>query len=506
VSDEEVDAGGRHERPRGRLVMLVDNKVEGDSRVQKAAHSAGEAGWDVTVLGKSPDGRPRSWPIGRATVRLVPVAPVLDRRRHEFRRRWLLAPFAYPPTGIADNRAAAMRAWQHDLRARRAQTGRAHRGESFAAGLTERWVALRALGLRGGRKLRRPLSLPGDRAYTWFWLAARGDRAWRRLEPGLWDYELAYADAIDALDPDLIHAHDFRMLGVGARATVRARARGRSTKLVWDAHEYVPGLQPWRDNRRWLPAHMAYEKEYAPYADAAVTVSAELADLLVARHHLAERPAIVLNAPEVGDRSGGDGPVPDLRALCGVAADDPLLVYSGVMAPKRGVGIMVEALPRLPDVHVALVVPDVDATYVRQLVARASDFGAAGRIHVLPYVAYWQVSTFLAAADAGVIPIHHYPNHEIALITKFFEYAHARLPIVVSDVRAMSETVTRTGQGEVFVAEDIDDYVRAVRAVLADPDRYRKAYEAPGLLDSWTWPAQARVLDEVYTSLHPGPQ
>lgn len=34
-----------------RVVMLVDNAVEGDSRVQKAARSAADAGWDVTLIG-----------------------------------------------------------------------------------------------------------------------------------------------------------------------------------------------------------------------------------------------------------------------------------------------------------------------------------------------------------------------------------------------------------------------------------------------------------------------
>jgi glycosyltransferase involved in cell wall biosynthesis len=123
------------------------------------------------------------------------------------------------------------------------------------------------------------------------------------------------------------------------------------------------------------------------------------------------------------------------------------------------------------------------------------------RVHLLPYVPHWQVSAFLSPADAGLIPIHHQPNHEIALITKFFEYSHARLPIVVSDVRTMAETVTATGQGEVFAAEDVDGFIRAVQAVLGDPKRYRSAYDAPGMLDGWTWEAQVDILDGVYSRL-----
>jgi glycosyltransferase involved in cell wall biosynthesis len=149
-------------------------------------------------------------------------------------------------------------------------------------------------------------------------------------------------------------------------------------------------------------------------------------------------------------------------------------------------------------VHVALVTNKQTSRYVNGLRRRADELGVLDRLHLVPYVPHWQVVPMLSSATAGVIPIQHWPNHEVALITKFFEYSHARLPMVVSDVRTMSATVRATGQGEVFKAEDLADYIRAVRAVLGDPERYRSAYDKPGLLDGWTWAAQAEVLTSVY--------
>ncbi|HET7356806.1 MAG TPA: hypothetical protein VFJ09_09040, partial [Nocardioidaceae bacterium] len=65
-----------------------------------------------------------------------------------------------------------------------------------------------------------------------------------------------------------------------------------------------------------------------------------------------------------------------------------------------------------------------------------------------------------------------------------------------------AETTRMLGQGEVFRAGDVDDYLRAVRAVLADLPRYRKAYdERADLLAEWMWEPQADVLDSVYTRL-----
>lgn len=174
------------------------------------------------------------------------------------------------------------------------------------------------------------------------------------------------------------------------------------------------------------------------------------------------------------------------------------MVYSGAVSPARGLDVMIEAMPRLPDVLCALVVNKPESDYMKQVLGRARELGVLDRVRVLPYVPFDEVVPFLSTADVGVIPIHHWPNHEIQLITKYFEYAHARLPMVVSDVRVMAETARAAGHGEVFAAGDVDSFVSAVTAVLADPARYRDSYDE-ALLQTWTWEAQAKVLDGVYT-------
>nr|WP_036343473.1 glycosyltransferase family 4 protein [Micromonospora purpureochromogenes] len=478
-----------------RVVMLVDNAVEGDSRVQKAARSAADAGWHVTLIGCAHVDAERRWRLGDAEVHVLPLAAARA------------TPPATAPAGGPGPEGAGVSAVSASGRDAGPRDGSGLRGVS---GLRARLVARGGLPLRAARLARRPV----EHAEVRYWQARLRDGAWRRLEPGLWDYERVAGPVVDDLRPDLIHAHDFRMLGVAARAVDRARAAGRDVKLVWDAHEWLPGARPRRDNARWLPAHLGYVREYVGHADAVVTVSDTLADLLVRDHALPERPTVVLNAPVTAapeptvhpERAAPaptvSEPAPDLRKQCGLPPGTPLLVYSGAMAVQRGVDTVVEALPLLPGVHLALVVADPAAAYVRQVVARAARHGVGDRVHVLPYVPHRQLVAFLATADVGLIPLHHWPNHEIALITKFFEYAHARLPIVVSDVRTMAETVRATGQGEVFRARDAADLARAVRAVLADPARYRAAYEGPDSpLPGWTWEAQAERLDALYRRL-----
>ncbi|NYD47494.1 glycosyltransferase involved in cell wall biosynthesis [Actinomadura luteofluorescens] len=507
IEDETVPGGPS----RGRVVMLVDNDVVRDSRVQKAAQSMADSGWEVHLLGSARGKRRRSWRIGGARVRLLPVQHVLLRDRHGVLRATLRRPLAYGHPKVADYRRRLVQSRRADLAAARLDRnsrGPARKvwllGRRVTAKFQSRWVALRVRQTESLAAARLDPRSPVERLTIGFWLKVLGDRAWRVLNRNLWDWDSAYGKVIDRLEPDIVHANDFRMLGVAARSVRRARAKGRKVKLVWDAHEFLPGIRPWGSDPRWHPAMCAYEREYAGDADAVVTVSEALADRLVERHGLRGRPTVVLNAPITGGEPSTSDPVPDMREMCGVGPDTPIAVYSGAAAPQRGLDIMIEALPRLPGLHVALVVSSAGSEYVRGLVARAAELGAADRVHTLPYVPFDQVVPFLATADVGVIPIHHWPNHEIALITKFFEYSHARLPIVVSDVEAMGDMAKATGQGEVFRAEDLDDYVRAVEAVLADPRRYRAVYDdRPELLHEWTWEAQAEILDGVYSKLLP---
>ncbi|MFI6226582.1 glycosyltransferase family 4 protein [Micromonospora echinospora] len=509
---------------RGRVVMLVDNGVHGDSRVQKAARSVAEAGWEVILVGiRRGAATEDSWRIGDAEVRLIGVSRRIP-HPVTHRRALLRRPLAYRPGPDGRRKIQRLKARRDDLDLRLSEIKVARR-EGTLSRLSElgrkgllavpyfknkamfQWVKFRNAELKRLQERQQDPRSRIDNLALRFWQTTMGDRAWRRLDPELWDYELAFAPVLDELKPDLIHAHDFRMLGVGARATMRARAAGRDVKLVWDAHEFVPGIIGRPKNLRWLPAQIAYVREHAPYADAVMTVSPTLADLLRKMHDLPEQPSVVLNAPpRTLTPEQRALPVPDLRALCGIDAATPLLVYCGGINPSRGVDIMIRALTELPDAHVALVSlhPNGKVPTMIELEDLAAQLGVADRVHLLPYVPHWQVPQFLAAADAGVIPIHHKPNHEIALITKFFEYSHARLPMVVSDVQTMADTTRATGQGEVFVADDLTDYLRAVRTVLADPERYRKAYDQPGLLEGWTWEAQAQVMEDVYRRLLPG--
>ena len=488
--------------------MITDNRVEGDSRVQKVASSTAAHGYDVLLIGPSQDGQTHTYEFAGSTVQLVPVPGTNLAKSYQQPGRSLRWPFAYPSKERERVKTKALRdrTSSTNTRAARVKAGRiAGNRDIFgriqihclrfagriAAAVHVRRVRQLARAIDHRKSERSPLDRLRARTIRRF----AGASAWRRLDPTLVDFDSAFAELVFLAKPDLIHAHDFRMVGIGVRAAERLRAEGHACQIVYDAHEFMPGVRP--RNLSWQLGNIQHERRYAPRADAVITVSDTLAEMLQDALGLLARPAVVLNAPPM--KSAVEVPQGGIRRSIGVATDVPLIAYIGSPAPQRGLMTIVEALALMPETHAALVLPPATPHAV-PLLDRAAELGVSDRLHILPYVPQESVVAFISSADVGVIPIHHDLNHEISLITKYFDYAHAGLPVVVSDVRTMASTTRELGNGEVFTAGNAVAFATAVETVLANPAPYLTAY-TPELLERWSWESQERVLIDLYRNL-----
>ncbi|MGW7682296.1 glycosyltransferase family 4 protein [Kribbella sp. NPDC054772] len=372
-------------------------------------------------------------------------------------------------------------------RAARWRSLRLHRAvlqaRMYFARRAERTVDLNDLGI--GKRRQRLLAL-----YRYL-PSAR----WRRVMPELVDQELTLGPLLDRLLIEVIHVHDVFMLGIAARAAHRAALDGRTIKIIYDAHEYIPGVPVVAPRR--VAAYTDLEREFIRDADRVITVSEPLAHWLQRDHKLTKLPDVVLNAPV---EPPADADVKTLREQLQLTEDVPLLVYGGGVNRARGVGTVVEALPFLPEVHLAIVARANSVT--AELQARAAELGVSHRVHLAPFVAAEVVPLYLRSASIGLSPLLHAPNHDIAVTNKFCEYIAAGLPIITSDTPAQADLVTELDLGAVYTAGDVEAFVQAVLTVLADRDRIAKRIaDDPELLHRFSWSAQAEVIRSVYADV-----
>ncbi|KGN40908.1 glycosyltransferase family 4 protein [Knoellia aerolata] len=510
-----------------RVVMLAGNNITIDARVLKAMTTVSQFGMDVVAVGLRGRGDAPEEHVGSVTIRRV-----LPRNR--VGRAGLRGRLGRAGTGARevasalspfflrdDDRRAALSRWELESRALRADRGadaraamrsedhlppRLSTAEKLARAarwrrlrLRRRLLDLQSAGLRVKRRDRR---VRGDgvgarrtrqlSAYRRLPALAR----WEEVLPEILDQELAVGPVLDALEPDVIHVHDVFMLGIGVHAAQRAALAGRDVKVIYDAHEFIPGVPVVAPRK--LAAYAALEREFIHSADHVITVSPSLAALLVAEHGLHRTPSVVLNAP-VEDR--GELNVIGVREVCGLGPDVPLLVYGGGVHEARGVHTAVEALADLPGVHLVVVVKR--RSYVTQdLDERAKRIGASDRLHFAPFVPFALVPRYLSSATIGLSPLLRAVNHDVAITNKFCEYLNAGLPIVTSDTPEQAALVEDLDLGAVHRADDPADLARAVTDVLGRVEQLRTRISSDSALQTrFSWRVQAELLREVYATL-----
>jgi glycosyltransferase involved in cell wall biosynthesis len=403
-----------------RAIMIVLNAVTNDSRVLKGAWYLADKGFEVMILGISPNKKIDHLNVGRAHIVRVlrkELFPVGNRYINVIRKAWLATFAEFLPT--------------------------------------PREVTLKPM-----------------------------EEARRGMVQAVIDFK-----------PDLIHAQDFSAIPVAVQAHDRILAKtGKDIPLIYDAHEFLPGqANIKRPIRRSL---VAMERKAISKFHQVVTVSEMIADMVHENHRLAKRPVVVTNDPVLGAARKHKS---DLRKDIGLAKSVPLMVYSGGVAPQRGIMVAVKSLPSLPKHHLAIMAPGSNA-HLKELEAMAVKLGVSDRVHILGFVDNAEVTSYLKSADIGLIMNTHHVNHELSTPTKFSEYSHAGVPMVVSDVKFLSQEVRRLGIGEVFISEDVPTFVQAVKKVSANPAKYKKNF-TKAFLTERSWEAQSDKYVDLYIDL-----
>jgi len=113
--------------------------------------------------------------------------------------------------------------------------------------------------------------------------------------------------------PDIVHAHDYTALPIAGQIVSDLRKAGVDAKLVYDAHEYVPGVSHLK-----APLARVYsktERKYTELASEVLSVSEGMSELLIPHLKLGDRrPELIANDPLV------EGQLPsqrNLRSDCG---------------------------------------------------------------------------------------------------------------------------------------------------------------------------------------------
>ena len=467
------------------IVAIVGNDITIDSRVKKSAAVAAAAGYRSTIVCYTAE--PRRFEVEMGEVRVIKVPVPFVVRNAPGRTPAPMRPFV--ASELARRRLAKRTKQLAVKRRRLARTGK----PDFVTNLLRVELKIR----QEGHRFRSRVHVAWDRIKRNV-LRARvrtRNKVFRLANnpaDAVYDYEMAFGPVIEELEPDLIHSHDFHMIGVAITAARNLRRRGQETRVVHDAHELLEGLDY---NSKLMRDWLAEEGAHIGEVDAVIGVSQIQASRLQERYGLEEAPTVVLNAPIIDP---GARPPTTLREDIGV--EGRILVYHGTANRLRGVFTMVESLQHLSnDVHAAFVLQR-DHALIPELRSLADDIGVSSRVHFLEFVESAHVPGYLSTANVAVIPLLPTGNHHKTLPNKLFEALQARLPVLSSDMEATAAFIEEHGVGLVFAAGSAKELARAAAQILDEEEAYQ-AKITDEVLRISSWDDQARKLSALYTGV-----
>lgn len=186
------------------------------------------------------------------------------------------------------------------------------------------------------------------------------------------------------------------------------------------------------------------------------------------------------------------------RERLGLRPEDRVVVYAGQLRPEKGVDVLVRAAATLKNITVVIVGGEAtDRERLRRLMLELDTHNVV----LLDYVPAAEVPLYLNAASVLVLP-HSGKVAASAKYTcplKLFEYMAAGVPIVASELPAVSEIIRHGENGWLVKPDSPAALAEGLRHLIENPGRAsdmarRAAREAEG----YTWERRAeRILDSV---------
>ena len=241
--------------------------------------------------------------------------------------------------------------------------------------------------------------------FSWFWMRFS------------WRYGVVPLFRVPRADVYYVHSYEYLPVPL---------VTGRNARVIYDAHDFYRDMYPQEMlselvSRYLLPSLARLETAMARRCDAVVTVSQGVAEAI--EEAMSVRPHVIPNA---FDRRMNTQTSCDIRAQIGLAPDQILLVIAGNNKSETRFDYITAMLTALPThVHIAFVGRGYEASDENM---RQSDM--RDRLHFIPAVPPFEITSFIASADAGLLlyrPISI--TFKNSLPNRFFHFLDAGLPI-----------------------------------------------------------------------------
>lgn len=282
--------------------------------------------------------------------------------------------------------------------------------------------------------------------------------------------DLLYANDLDTLLPNFLISKLFRI------------------PLVYDSHEYFTEVPELIDRPAVRSFWLRLERLVFPRLRNVITVNAELSGIYHRKYGI--RPKVIRNVPDpVSVRPGTQ----HKENVSGKA----VLLYQGALNEGRGIELMIDSMELLND---CILVIAGEGDISSDLEKRSAEKGLTDRVLFKGRMAPENLRELTLEADLGFSLEEDLGlNYRYALPNKIFDYIHAGIPVIASDLPVMRDLVLESRVGEVLRDRTPSSLATLVRRIISDRESYRPHLEAAAR--EFTWNKEKAKLLELLENL-----
>lgn len=243
-------------------------------------------------------------------------------------------------------------------------------------------------------------------------------------------------------------------------------SRFKSSPLVYDSHEYFAEV-PELVKRPFVKSFWEkLEASIFPRLKNVITVNEKLAEIYSAKYKVPVE--AIRNVPELIQEDALD----KNQIMVGKPVDvsKEILIYQGALNLGRGIELMIDCMEFLPGVEL-LIVGTGDISSELKMQVKNRNLG--NRVHFQGRLIPEKLRKLTPIASLGMSLEEDLGlNYRYALPNKIFDYIHAGIPVIVSDLPVMSHLVSDNGVGEVLKDRTPRTLAELIRKVLSNKASY----------------------------------
>jgi glycosyltransferase involved in cell wall biosynthesis len=267
----------------------------------------------------------------------------------------------------------------------------------------------------------------------------------------------------------------------------------RGKKLVYDSHEYFTEAEGLTGRRFQKAVWLFIERRIFPKLKYAYTVNESIASIYRRLYHV--KVEVLRNIPLLN-------PLKEIKSRkeLGLPENKKIILLQGAFIdPDRGGVELVEAMEQTSGMLLLIIGDGRDIPTLKKIV---HDKNLSEKVWILPRKPFDELRHYTSNADLGVSldkPLHL--NYKLSLPNKLFDYIHAGVPVLVSDLPELRRIVETYGVGKILPEVRPDLIAEALYEIFETDDYRLWKVNCLRAREELNWQKESEVIKKIYVDL-----